>query len=185
VERFSHFLRVKDKVTIIGAFKNRAHQHRKTRLDDRGIVLVILMIIIGIISILSMTTLASLRREVKKVNNDYFNLVASYAAESGIELAKSDIFSGKNIDYSQSTSSRKLQFEYGSEHFPEGAGRIINCRVTAYVHPDRVYIESNAKVLDKSVSQGRSHIIAERTSKKLIRVIGSPPMLSRVWQVCN
>jgi len=185
VERFSHFHGVKDKMIIMGAFKKTAGQQRKARLDERGIVLVILMIIIGIISILSMTTLATLRREVKKVNNDYFDLVASFGAESGIELAKSDIFGGRNMDYLRSTSSRKLQFEYGSEHFPENAGRIIKCQVTAYIHPDRVYIESNAKVLNKSVAQGRSKIITERTSKKLIRVIGSPPMLSRAWHVCN
>jgi len=187
VERHYYFHGVKQQLARVmtGAFKRTARRYKKARLNESGTILAILMIIIGIISITSMATLGTLRREVKKVNKDYFDLVALFAAESGFELAKRDIFSSRKIGYSQSFSPRKLEFEYGNEHFPEDAGRIIKCRVIAYVHPDRVYIESNAKVLNKTVPRGRPHVVAERILKKLIIITGSPPKLSTVWKVYN
>lgn len=187
VERHYYFHGVKQQLARVmtGAFKRTARRYKKAGLNESGAILAILMIIIGIISITSMATLGTLRREVKKVNKDYFDLVALFAAESGIELAKRDMFAGRKVAYSQGLSPRKLEFEYGNEHFPENAGRIINCRVIAYVHPDRVYIESNAEVLNKPVARSHSSIVAKRTSKKLIIITGSPPKLSTVWKVYN
>lgn len=187
VEKQYYLHRVKQKLArmMTGALKKTALWCKHTGVNDSGTTIVVLIIIISIISITSMATLGTLKREVHKISKDYFDIVARSAAESGIELAKRDIFSGGKIGYLRSFAPKKLEFEYGSEHFPENAGRSINCQVIAYVHPNRVYIESNAKVLNKPVAKGHSHIVAERTSKKLIRVIGSPRILSVVWQVCD
>jgi len=183
VEKQYYLHRAKQKLAgiITGAHKRTALLCKRTGVNESGTILVVLIIIMSIISITSMATLGTLKREVHKISKDYFDIVARSAAESGIELAKRDILSGGKIGYLRSFAPKKLEFEYRSKHFPENAGRSINCRVIAYVHPNRIYIESNAKVLNK----GHSHIVAERTSKKLIRVIGSPRTLSVVWQVCD
>lgn len=166
-----------------GAFNKMARWYKKLGLDESGNILAVLMIIISIISITSLTALGTLRREVRRVNKDYCELMALYTAESGIELAKRDIFASRKIDYSGDFSSRKLEFEYGGEYFPEEEGRIIKCRVIAYVHPERTYMESSAEIINTPVAEGRSHIVAKRIVRQTIRTAGSPPKLSIVWQV--
>jgi hypothetical protein len=144
-----------------------------------------MMIIITIIAITSMATLGTLKREIHKTNKDYFELVAQLAAMSGVELAKKDIFASGSVLYSHSSRPKKLEFEYANDYFPENAGRTVNCRVIVYLHPENIYLESNAKVLNKTIHEDHSRIAAERTFKELLTTSGSPPAISTVWQVCN
>lgn len=149
---------------------------------NSGSLLVVMMIILTVFSTASIGIVGSISRDIFRINNDYFDLVAYSAAESGIELAKNDLFPGSKLGNSQNAFAT---FAYGSEHFPEISGRIVKCRVTANVHPDKIFIESNAQVFQKRDGQKDYQVLSEKTVKKLIKLTGSLPTITTIWHVSN
>lgn len=150
-------------------------------MNKRGSLLVALMIIMVIISTTTATALWTLKSEIHGVSADYWGCVARLAAESGIELAKRDLFSGGP----RGSAGKRSEFQYGNEYFPQAACRIIRCRVKAYRHQDRVYLESKAYVRPRSDDGGRAPAVAESTVKMLIKVEKAPLRLSTLWRISD
>ncbi len=157
--------------------------------NDHGSFLVVLMIILSIFSILSMAAMGTLLREISVTNRAHVDIIALQAAESGIELAKYEIFS--RLMEKNATNTTKsfreisvgtVQRTYGKEHFPELFCGTIKCVVTSHIQKGKVYMESTCQVLK---IKNNPEILSEKTVKTLIKIAGSKPTLSTEWKISN
>ena len=148
--------------------------------NSKGNSLVLIMMMVAAISTIAMATASALWRDKNRLNSNYLNMLARYAADSGIELAKNDIFTGTHLKRPLGLSKRKLTFFYESDHFTRITGKDLTCEVSAWIHPDKIFFDSRARIYNRTGSQVKGRMIAEKTIKHSILIKKHPlKILSR------
>ena len=145
----------------------------------KGHTLAIVMIIVAIIAALASTALWTLKNEMRAVKNDYEQLAVATAARSGLELARHDL----RKKYPDLGPGREKIFEYGQEYFQKQTGRITNCRVKAYLHEDRLFLEARATIVRESRPGGMA---VQKRVKILIDTGEGDQGISRtLWRIAD
>ncbi len=151
--------------------------------NSRGNSLVIMMMMVAAISTIAMATAGALWRDNDRLNWTYFNRVAFHAADSGIELAKNEIFTGTPLKRPYGLSRRKLTFSYEGDHFTQITGKTVTCQVSAWIHPDKIFFDSRAKIYDRTGNQAKGRVITEKTIKHSIHIKKHPLNISPHWTI--
>ena len=157
-----------------------------SRLNNRrGNSLVIIMMMVAAISTIAMATAGVLWRDKNRLNDNFFNMLARHTADSGIELAKNEIFTGTQLKRPYGLSKRKLTLSYDGGHFTQITGKDITCVVSAWIYPDKVFFDSRARIFERTGSPANSRMITEKTVKHSIRIKKYPFKISPHWTVNN
>ena len=161
--------------------KTRALTNLKLINTRPGYSLALVLILTAVAAVVAASALATLKKESTRTVDEYFQLAARQAANSGLELALAEIKKQMPAESVPSNQSREFSAEYGSQYFPSAKGRPISCLVKAWISADQIYIQAQATVTE-SKPGGLDHIRARKTIKRLVRVSFIP---KTTWQISD
>ena len=150
--------------------------------SNRGHVLAMLLILMAVISATWLASLGALQRDMVRSKRDFYDLAARTAADSGIELARREL---KRMGAARVDEQDALEFRYGGRYFP-GLGRVqIECRVQVWIHRDRAFLVSTARVVSQETGTESYVIQAEKRVKQLVEFHGPESETESLWVISD